>query len=246
MLNTNSNKCSKSIIDYRCSSDTVNELRKLGFEVISTLKNEVLYEAVNGHADMQLHVMGNKILVAQEFYEYYRGILGEAVIKGSKQLKTAYPYDVLYNCASFGDFFVCCKKYTAPEITEYYTASGKKLLEVKQGYAKCSICIVNDNAIITADKGIADVCKKNNIDVLKISEGNIELKGMNYGFIGGASGLLSENILAFNGELKTHPNGDNIRSFCKNHRIDIIELKKGILTDIGSILVFKSDKEQFN
>ena len=46
---------------------------------------------------------------------------------------------------------------------------GYEIINVKQGYAKCSICVVSDNAIITADKGIAKAAIQNRIDVLEIT-----------------------------------------------------------------------------
>ena len=59
---------------------------------------------------------------------------------------------------------------------------------------------------------------------------------MSYGFIGGATGLIAPDMLAVNGDLKTHPDYNNIVDFCKNYHVDIISLKNGSIYDIGSIL----------
>lgn len=230
------------IVDFRLDEESKKTLSDLGINIIPTIKIPKLQEAVCGHADMMIHnIKSNKFVVAAEVYEYFsKQLIGADLIKGSKMLDYNYPDDILYNCATVGDFVICNAACTAIEILSEYHSLNRRILSVKQGYSKCSICIVNDNAIITSDKSIEKICKENKIDVLSISPGYIELKGMNYGFIGGATGLINKNTLAVNGELNTHIDSDNIKAFCKNHRVDIIELKKGIITDVGSILPISS------
>ena len=90
------------------------------------------------------------------------------------------------------------------------------MLEVQQGYTKCSICVVSENAIITSDIGIHCKAKESGIDSLLISPGYIDLPGYKYGFIGGASFKISDNVIAFTGSLDSHPDKDNIEHFlCK-------------------------------
>ncbi len=237
MPNTYPNKCSYSvIIDYRAQNETIEELERMGFKVIPTLKVPALYDAINGHADIQVFKTKSGLIVAPEVFEYYKNTLSDVnIIKGSNKLQNVYPYDISYNCANLGNYLICKRLHTTIEILEYGLRYKKEILNVNQGYSKCSVCIINENAIITADKSIAKVCKEHKIDVLEIDEGYIELNGMNYGFIGGATGLIDKSTLAVNGEIKTHPNSDSIISFAKNHGVDIIELKKGNLYDVGSI-----------
>ena len=227
------------IVDCRADDETIKELEKTGSTVIPTVKLDCLYDAVASHADMQIHYLGdNRFVCAPEAYEHYKKLLpsGFELIKGSARLSSKYPDDIAYNAAALRNCVICKSRCTAIEILETYGSKGTDILNAAQGYAKCSTCVVNGHAIITADSSIASAAEKRGIDVLKIREGHIELRGMNYGFIGGASGLIERNVPAFNGELSTHPDGDNIRSFCKNHGAEVVELKKGILTDIGSII----------
>ena len=239
MQNTTANICSKRVVvDYRLQQEARYQLKNLGYTIVDTVKLPVLYNAIDGHADIQLCKIDNYIIVAPQTYEYYCNILSDAnVIKGSKSLNGTYPYDIPYNCAVLKDYIICNEPYTENTIKNIALTANRKILNVPQGYSKCSICLVSGEAIITADKSIYDVCKKNKIDVLKISEGHIELDGMNYGFIGGVGGLINETTLALNGELKTHPDCNDIKAFCKNHNVDIVELKKGPLYDIGSIIL---------
>ncbi|WDU82143.1 hypothetical protein PWK10_10295 [Caloramator sp. Dgby_cultured_2] len=42
------------------------------------------------------------------------------------------------------------------------------------------------------------------------------MEGLNFGFIGGATGLIGKDNLAFYGSLDYHPEGDSIKNFCQN------------------------------
>lgn len=227
------------IVDCRADISTMQSLQKICNTIIPTQKLDILYDAIASHADIQIHYLGNNhFLCAPQVYDHYKRHLPSefTLIKGSVQLKEKYPYDIPYNAAAVGNTLICNSRSTAIEILKTYRGSTRNILNVAQGYAKCSTCVIGANAIITADTGIADAAEKHGIDVLRINTGHIELKNMNYGFIGGASGLIDKNVLAFNGELDTHPDGDNIRNFCRSHNVFIMELKIGILTDIGSII----------
>lgn len=227
------------IVDCRADTSTIQSLQKICNTIIPTQKLDCLYDAVASHADIQIHYLGNnRFVCAPQVFEHYRQHLPSefTLIKGSVPLKEKYPYDIPYNAAALGKSLICNSRSTAIEILETYRCSSRNILNVAQGYAKCSTCVIGANAIITADAGIANIAEKHCIDVLKINPGHIKLRGMNYGFIGGTSGLIDKNTLAFNGELNTHPDGEKIRNFCSNHNVLITELKKGTLTDIGSII----------
>lgn len=109
------------------------------------------------------------------------------------------------------------------------------ILNVGQGYSKCSCAILADGAIITADRGIATVTRQNGIDTLLISEGHVELPGYSYGFIGGASGLCGSRLY-FCGDLEKHPDHMAIEAFSKMHSTQCISLSDGMLYDVGSLI----------
>ncbi len=225
------------LIDYR-AEQTEKDLKKLGIKVFKTPKLNVAYQAVLGHPDMLFHQLNfQKAVVAPEAYDYFCKIFPkENIIMGKAQIKNTYPYDIAYNVARINNIAFHKEKYTEEKISEYYNKNGVKLIDVKQGYSKCSICIVSEAAIITADKKIAEIALKNDIDSLLIHEGSVKLKHLPYGFIGGASGLISKEILAFNGDISLHPDYNKIKSFCKNHNVDVYSLNNCELEDIGSII----------
>lgn len=228
-----------AIIDCRADDRTVYALENIGFTVIPTMKLDFLYDAVSSHADIQIHFLGaNRFVCAPETFEHYKKHFPHELelIKGSSRLGPQYPEDIAYNAAVMGDSVICAQKYTDSVILSEYRRAIKKIINVRQGYAKCSTCVAGKNAIITSDSGIAAAAEQNGIDVLRISAGNIRLRGMDYGFIGGASGLVSKNTLAVNGDISTHPDADKIKAFCKKHGAEILCLKDGILEDIGTVI----------
>ena len=147
-----------------------------------------------------------------------------------------YPYDVKLNAAMFGDNLICNGKYTDERIIAYAKQTGKNIIDVKQGYAKCSVCIVDENSIITSDESIYKKVTQNNINALLIEKGHIDLNGYNYGFIGGCSGLINKNKLAFTGNITLHPNYNDIKKFCDNREVEVISLSNKKLYDYGSLL----------
>lgn len=233
------------IADYRISHESVISLEKHGINVIKTTPLSCLYEAVKGHPDMQVHYFAdtNELLCAKEAYEYYKNIIPKNVnlICGAEELKEKYPFDILYNTAVVGNCVICNERYTAKEILTKYKKQGKKIINVKQGYAKCSTAIISENAAITADEGIYKQLTDNNIDALKITPGSIRLDTMSYGFIGGCCGLIDKNLLAVNGNINLHPNGDAIKSFCKKYDVEIFPLNNNELYDIGSLTAISSE-----
>ena len=147
-----------------------------------------------------------------------------------------YPNDISLNAAMLGNYLICNIKYTSEKILEYAKKSNKKIINAKQGYAKCSVCIVDENSIITSDKSIYKKALQNNINALLIEKGHIDLNGYNYGFIGGCSGLIDRNKLAFTGDIILHPNYRDIKKFCDDRGVEIISLSKKKLYDYGSLL----------
>ena len=226
------------LVDYRTEADTINELEKMGITVYKSAPVKSLYNEVMGHPDMQIHFINDKAICAPEVHEHYKALdlSGINLVCGSSWLKPSYPDDVAYNVCNIGNFVITRPLSTAIEILSEYHYLKKIILNSKQGYAKCSICVVNHNSAITSDDGIYKLLKENNINVLKIRPGYIKLYEME-GFIGGASGIVN-NTLYFNGDINTHPDSENIIAFCKNVGVDVVSLNKGILKDIGSIIQF--------
>ena len=101
----------------------------------------------------------------------------------SRKLAPFYPHDILLNVFRLGQHcfgLVTC----AAEIRSFCEENNLMFHSVKQGYAKCSTVLVNEQACITADVSIAAAVKQCGLDVLQIRPGFVELPGYPYGFPG--------------------------------------------------------------
>lgn len=199
-----------------------------------------LPKSISSHADMLFCDLGGGECITENVDGYLLWHLkrhGFKIHSVSEKLQPKYPYDVALNNIVTENFIIA-SEYADSRILKTAAERNIPLIKVKQGYVKCSVCLVNSNALITSDENIAFECQKNNIDVLKIRPGYIELPGYNYGFIGGCSGLLSPDTLSFTGDIRTHPDSENIISFCRNYGVNILSLtnKDYPLLDIGSVL----------
>lgn len=195
----------------------------------------------SSHADMQLvNVCKGVFVHAPEISPRLTKYLKESgfqLIKGNTDLKSAYPYDTAYNCAIVDKYAFLNVKAADAVLLEVLKKCGKKMIHVNQGYAKCSICIVNKEAVITADTVIHKRAVEIGLDSLLIPpQRNIVLEGCDYGFIGGAAGLVSENELAFSGSFKELDSHDDISRFLEKHGIVPVSLSDECIMDVGGII----------
>jgi hypothetical protein len=235
------NNVSLVLADGRIPEEMLQGFKYMNIRVIRTQRISRVYDAVSYHPDIMLcHAGGNKIVAAPNIPESVALRLleeGFEVITGIKTVNEAYPYNVPYNAAIFGEYVVCNTEYTDKVLLD--NLKNKKIIDVKQGYSKCSICIVDKNAVITSDKGIYKALVREDIDVLLITPGFIDLYNMDYGFIGGTSGLLSKDIIAFAGNISNHPDFTLIKNFLLKYAKKAINLNNNRLIDLGTIIPLK-------
>jgi len=217
-------------------SDSRDTLQSMGFEVYNSFNNINVSTPVSKHVDMQLVYLGNnQYLCAPECYDYYSElakIIGFNLIKGETYLSSNYPCDIAYNIIVTEKYAVHNFKHTDSKLAQ--CIKDKIRINVSQGYTACSACRVTDSAFITADSGIFKALEKYDVDVLKISQTGVLLPGYDTGFFGGATFKISPNLLAVNGNIKTHPDCDKIISFCQKNNVDVLSLSDNPIMDIGS------------
>ncbi len=230
------------IVDGR-AKDIIKNLKNLNIQVISTIKCENLYDAISYHPDIVLHPLNhNTLIVAPNVYYYYKKILkstGINVLQGEKRLEKQYPHNIAYNVARISKYAIHNFKYTDEKLKFYLQKEGLTFINVKQGYSKCSTAVINDEAAITSDVSIYKALKKTNVDMLLIQQGFIDLPGLNYGFIGGATGLLSPKEILFTGQYKDHPDKLKINNFLKKHGLAPKFISNKKIIDLGSIIPLK-------
>jgi hypothetical protein len=229
------------VCDYRTPASVLDSLKK-NFEVIQLPPDYSLPDEVNGHSDLLMFRLNNYLVVRKNYYITAKDkidlICKEAkckLILSEAESGGRYPKDCGLCAAVSGDKIICRKASADGEILCLAETLKYSILNVGQGYSKCSCAILADGAIITADRGIAAVTRQNGIDTLLISEGHVELPGYSYGFIGGASGLCGSRLY-FCGDLEKHPDHMAIEAFSKMYHTQCISLSDGMLYDVGSLI----------
>lgn len=229
------------ICDYRTPSGVLDSLKK-EFEILQLPPDSSLPEAVNGHSDLLIFRLKNRLITRKNYYRTAKDKIeliceksGLELILSGAEAGDRYPKDCGLCAAVSGRNIICRKTSADGEILRLAGDYGYTLIDVPQGYSKCSCAVLADGAIITADRGIANVTQAKGIETLLISEGNVELPGYSYGFIGGASGLCG-NKLYFCGDLKSHPDHKAIEEFAQKHNTLCISLSDEMLYDVGSLI----------
>lgn len=215
----------------------VNELIKLGHTVILSETIKTLEKPIQNHSDIQAVVINDKLFLLDECKTLQKELSKYNPIICSKKIGKKYPENILLNVLYIDNKLYGKSNYIEPKLKEYCKENKIEIVNINQGYAKCSTAIVGKSFAITADTTIYNAQKNNGADVLNISEGNIILNGYNYGFIGGASAMIDDKTLAFFGNVEKHPDYESIKNFCNHKNINIcIIAKDEPLTDIGGIV----------
>ena len=214
-------------------------LERLGIEVIPTERDLSLPAPVAYHGDLQLcHLGGNQVILEPGAAPLKRSLeeKGFRCRVTCRQGGNRYPEDVhlgilLLNRCGFGFL-----EAAAPEILVSLLLDNWELVFSRQGYARCSVCVVGERLAITADRGLARLLEEKGIECLLVEPGDILLEGYDTGFLGGCCGLLAPDLLIFTGSLNRYREGEKVRSFLIRHHIRWMELMDGPMMDIGGIL----------
>ena len=228
-------------VDYRITNVEKIRLKNLGLTIIEVPKCDTLYNSIDGHVDIQINIIDKKtktILINRNMPNDFKNTLKDFKInflESSSDLKKNYPFNIGLNSFNINNYFIHNLKYTDKNLLSLQ--KDKILINVKQGYTKCSCLPINDNAFITNDPGIFKALSKYNFDILLLPPGDIILEGLDYGFIGGTGGLINDNTIAFFGNLDYYKYGTEIKEFLNKYNITPIYLKDDKLTDRGSLFI---------
>lgn len=240
-----SGRVTNAIVSGDASKEIISSLIEYGMDLILTEAHSSLPLPLSYHADMQM------VNICMGVFVYAPGTsqnilfklkrLGFELIEGTVPVKDHYPFDVAYNCAIVDKNAFLNPKYTDSIILEFLAKNNIKVHPVKQGYTKCSTAVVSKEAVITADLQIYGKAVEAGLDALLIPpQKDIVLKGYDYGFIGGCSGLISDKEIAFFGDLRTVESMGDISRFCLKHGKKVISLAEGNLMDLGGLFPLSS------
>lgn len=212
---------------------SLEKLKDYG-KIVRTKSNKNLMKGLDTHPDILVHPLPNgEIVVDRDNLEYYKKIFPDKnLIPSQSKLSKKYPGDIHLNAFAFKNFFIHNLKHTDEVLLDYYKNSAYELINIKQGYGKCS-CLVTHDFVITSDGGIYESLK-DFIPIYKINHGEIRLQNFNYGFIGGASGALGKKIF-FTGDFSHHSSHEEILKIIKKYDYEIEILSDDTIEDFGSI-----------
>lgn len=212
---------------------SAEKLKKYG-EVVRTRANKNLLRGLDTHTDILVHPLpSGELVVDRDNLEYYKKIFPDKkILPSHSKLSKKYPKDVPLNAFTFKNYFIHNLKFTDQVLLDYYKNSAYELIDIKQGYGKCS-SLVTEDFIITSDGGIYESLR-DFIPIYKIKHGEIRLQNFNYGFIGGTSGVLGKKIF-FTGDFSHHSSHEEILKIIKKYDYEIEILSKDLIEDFGSI-----------
>jgi len=236
------------ILDYRTSEKELRKLLSFGFNLISTEKVTSLYDAVDGHPDLQFFLIGNKLIAHKDLSENQMKLLQKLEVTvrlGNSSLTLPYPKNIPYNALLTPDLMMhrldATDSVVLDEIRELKKTKEITLVNVRQGYSRCSCAYVGNNSYITEDVVMAKKLISLGKDVFYRKHSNVYLKGFDFGFIGGAISLISGNddeIVVISGSLDFYFYGKELKVFLAQRSIRYECLSEGKLMDRGSIITF--------
>ena len=222
------------IIGEKYRKSLENALIEHDLEPIWLKNNPHVDERLSGHADLSAVQIGKSVILSEHLMpcEPIHNITSVEYAPDPRQ--AVYPYDAGLNFCIVGDKLFYNPKTANAKLVE--KCGCKQLIPVKQGYTKCSICVVDENSIITSDKRIAEAAENAGMDALYLSKPFVKLEGFDYGFIGGTTFKISETDLAFTGKIADTIIESKIESFLSKRNINPIYLTDSPIFDIGSAI----------
>ena len=227
-------------VDQRIDKKCERSLKNIGFGIVKMPPFPLLQEPVSAHPDMLFFAGKGNLVCHRDYFAIAKSEIidiaetsGLSLVLSDEDMSSEYPRDVIFNAAAIGDKLICRRNSVSKRVAELYPED--KIINVKQGYSKCSVCSVGDNAVITADLSIARAAEKSGIEVLLISGGGVRLDGYDCGFIGGASGTDGERVY-FCGNIDLHPDGERIKEFCRIQGREAVSLSDEPLYDYGTLI----------
>lgn len=237
-----------AVVDFRMRKVEKEYIESLGYEIIENGFNLDVYDEISSHVDIYYLKAGNVVFSAPE----KRGQVPFNTVNCVTTVGGEYPFDVPYNVCIVGKNAIHNFKYTDNVVKFYLERHGYNLIDVEQGYSKCSTCVVDDNSCITTDIGIARKLLDAGIDTLYVSEPDIKLKTrankifvkestMSFvdstmqGFIGGALARLGNTVILF-GDISNLVNGSKIKSFVEKKGLKFHHFEGLDVVDYGGVL----------
>ena len=212
-----------------------------GFAPLLLPDNPLLDPRLAGHADLSVFSTGNELILSRHLAED-RHFVNYLTNNGihyhilRNEQSESYPADAGLCACRLGTRIIHNRKVSDPELT---ALKGFEWLNVRQGYAACAVCVLNDNTIMTADAGIVKAANAHGIECFEILQGGFLLEGFSYGFVGGSM-FRCANTVYCTGTLSLHPDEARILRFLESKALDFCPLTEEPAFDVGGVLILPS------
>ncbi len=220
-------------------SIAVGDISVPGIKVIPPYEVAALRGGMRRHGDITFSYLGDGVAIcAPEAYDYYSHALESLpikLVKGNCPVGSNYPWDAAYNIAIVGERIFCRVDITDSVVLKKATEMGYKIINIKQGYAKCSVCPVDENSAISADMSFYKAASKEGIEVLLTDNCPIVLEGYPNGFFGGAAYMEGAGVFSAKGDVRLLADYEKIKLFLEKRNISI-KYREGSVTDFGSFI----------
>lgn len=215
----------------------LNFIKSFGIDLIRSDENSDLDEPIRNHADVNIIHADNEIFFADRGQSVFinNRFPNSQVVETT--VESPYPNDCRLNVAVIGEFVFARMSSLDEKLHSYFEEKNYRLVNVKQGYTKCSSCIIDEKNLITDDLSIFNAAKSHSINTLLVEKGDIRLAGYNYGFIGGASAMIDKRHLIFFGDITKHKSFAEINEFLCSANCNYDYIKNYPLTDIGGLVI---------
>ena len=230
------------IVDRRISEKCERALEKKGFFLIKLPPDTDLGEAVASHPDTVMFFSGDEIITTADYCDEAAYIFSDIreyapnikISFTDEKRSSHYPEDCRMNALLIKKKIFCKSDSVSEAIKDYASRKGYSIVNTKQGYPACSVLHFGGSAI-TADAGLAVLLEKHGIRVTLISQGSISLPPYEYGFIGGASGVVGNKVYFF-GDISSHPDCEKICEAIRSEGYIPESLSDEGLRDLGGII----------
>ena len=226
----------KVLVDYRMKKIYLDYFKEKGFECIK-VKSDDVYAEVSGHPDIFFTVINGELFKAKNVNISHKVnvVLGENVEK-------CYPSTAKYNICVNNKYAIGNFKYVEKSVKEMLEKGTLEMINVNQGYTRCSLFSIDENHYITSDLGIKKVLEEKGLKVIFVENDNIKLLGKdgNYsnmqGFIGGALAKIGAEIILF-GDISKLKNGEKLRKYITSLGYSFKYFENEDIIDYGSVIV---------
>lgn len=222
------------LVDYRINKYIKNYLENNKIRYIKTIKNENLYEEINGHPDIvACNICGYTVMEEQTYNKI--NIVNENIIIGKNKLTAKYPYDIAYNVISTNRYLIGKIDFVDENIKKIAKQNNLEFINVNQGYTKCSTISLPNDVFITSDKNIHDTLISKNLKSYYVYMNDIYLSERYNGFLGGCCSFI-DDILVFFGSIEKAESSRYLKSILKENNINYININCDKLIDYGSMI----------